>query len=339
MLKSTPLMTDGWYTQAWLLSPRILHWTRDGLVWQCRWGIWHDGFGEPGFKVLKLTKSYAFEDESIYGHLMDARRIVTALREEALGDLWLNVVRYYLAEQSARPFDRLAVLNGLARYLSEKHRVRYLAGIFSSCPAKPLLWKGTGICETGNYPTWSWASATGVTFDREFGIPAVQCVEHRRLPPMDRVPDFSNLPERILSLAGMSLSFTQHQVLRGSEPRVWEVRSCSSKVNYTVHLDAETDTFPELEDVVFLILKQIGFQLDWWDWKIKYKGLLLQKRKGEMDSLYERRGFVESSHVDEEGSKCLIAGRYSAEIKGIWKKPERGKERDHHVIQTLGTFQ
>ncbi|PYI11397.1 hypothetical protein BO78DRAFT_425887 [Aspergillus sclerotiicarbonarius CBS 121057] len=322
-------MKDDWFLQAWLLSPRILHWTRYGLIWECRQGIWHESQ-----KELKLAYSeylsgsngrfrFSTKDDPSYGRLMNARDIATTRSDDALRWQWPSVVNYCAEMKLTSPCGGLPALNGVARYLSEKHRVKYFAGIFSSCPERALVWKGEGRHQTGDLPTWSWASAKGVKFDPYDEIRGkcmVECVEHRRLPPVDQVPDLSCLSKRVLRLKGRSMSFTQHQVLKGSEPRVWEIKDCSPykyKVDYIVHLDEETDTFPELDDVVFFILIEIYNPLDerLAFSNFKYKGLLLQRRKGETDWVYERKGFVESGIWDYNIPNSLNAGVRSSIVQ------------------------
>ncbi|KAL7619733.1 hypothetical protein AAE478_010275 [Parahypoxylon ruwenzoriense] len=50
-LRKTPLMKRGWYLQEWLLSTRILHWTRVSLFWECRRDIHHESLGEHKVRI------------------------------------------------------------------------------------------------------------------------------------------------------------------------------------------------------------------------------------------------------------------------------------------------
>ncbi|ESU15274.1 hypothetical protein FGSG_08119 [Fusarium graminearum PH-1] len=44
-----PLLERGWCLQEWILSPRILQWTRNGLIWQCKEGfLWESQSGFHG---------------------------------------------------------------------------------------------------------------------------------------------------------------------------------------------------------------------------------------------------------------------------------------------------
>ncbi|KAH6991817.1 hypothetical protein EDB82DRAFT_544688 [Fusarium venenatum] len=36
---TVPLLKRGWCLQEWILSPQILHWTNNGLIWQCKKGF------------------------------------------------------------------------------------------------------------------------------------------------------------------------------------------------------------------------------------------------------------------------------------------------------------
>ncbi|KAK7579306.1 hypothetical protein V3481_015108 [Fusarium oxysporum f. sp. vasinfectum] len=92
------LFERGWCLQEWILSPRILHWTSNGLIWECSNGFFWEGqsgcegeppesFGETRFGgenrktndcVLELGLS---EDETQY-----ICQILRSEKEEALGE-------------------------------------------------------------------------------------------------------------------------------------------------------------------------------------------------------------------------------------------------------------
>ncbi|PWY91879.1 hypothetical protein BO94DRAFT_428708, partial [Aspergillus sclerotioniger CBS 115572] len=62
------------------------------------------------------------------------------ITREVLGSKWLEFVEYYATTDLSFPSDRLDAINGIVRYLSERHQDQYFGGIFSSCPEKGLLW-------------------------------------------------------------------------------------------------------------------------------------------------------------------------------------------------------
>ncbi|CEI60226.1 unnamed protein product [Fusarium venenatum] len=39
IIPGVPLLKRGWCLQEWILSPQILHWTNNGLIWQCKKGF------------------------------------------------------------------------------------------------------------------------------------------------------------------------------------------------------------------------------------------------------------------------------------------------------------
>ncbi|OOF99131.1 hypothetical protein ASPCADRAFT_127697 [Aspergillus carbonarius ITEM 5010] len=184
-------------------------------------------------------------------------------------------------------------------------KTSFFGGIFGSYPEKGLLWTGTGRCETEDFPTWSWAPAKGITFDEndeQKGTSLVECVDPSKFPPMDRVNNFSTLARKVLCLKATSIPLTQPEMIKRSSLLVWRTKDYSplgSEVKYTIHLDVETDTFPESADLIFLILIRIDDSTS-----AKCKGLLLQRAKDEVEELYKRKG-VQAQTSDEIGLGIL----------------------------------
>ncbi|KAF4340619.1 hypothetical protein FBEOM_5465 [Fusarium beomiforme] len=143
-----PLRARGWCLQEAILSPRILHWSKHSLVWQCH----------------STTKSIT------YGNAEEATRDLGIAQshislayepDRAIGDAWTELVSRYSNMQLTFETDRLVAIQGLANRLTDLHKGEYFAGVFRSHLANGLLWKnGDNKAQNAldNVPTWSWAS-------------------------------------------------------------------------------------------------------------------------------------------------------------------------------------
>jgi hypothetical protein len=93
---------------------------------------------------------------------------------------WTRLVEDYSQRHLARQRDKLPALSGIAQLYQEKHKDKYLAGLWLSHLLEHLCWcVPNGAIESSRpsiyrAPTWSWASIDGkVTFD-SFEIPPRQ---------------------------------------------------------------------------------------------------------------------------------------------------------------------
>jgi hypothetical protein len=126
-IDGSPLSDRGWCCQERILSPRILHYTRTQLFWECRetllaednlrpWTI----AGEDGFStVCGLARN-------LYG---------TTTNQEGLRRLlgiWYHQVvsQTYSRRKLTYPDDKLSAISGLARAFSRHIREPYLAGLW-----------------------------------------------------------------------------------------------------------------------------------------------------------------------------------------------------------------
>ncbi|KAF4438203.1 hypothetical protein FACUT_5068 [Fusarium acutatum] len=135
------LLERGWCLQEWVLSPGILHWTANGLVWECLHGFFWEG--QTGFEG---EPPVSFEEVTGYGTratndcILDigsqqqheyVPKILLVEEQEALGVGWTALVAHYTDMDLSFPSDRLAAIQGIASLLSERHGVDILRG-FSS---------------------------------------------------------------------------------------------------------------------------------------------------------------------------------------------------------------
>ncbi|PVH68832.1 HET-domain-containing protein, partial [Cadophora sp. DSE1049] len=131
-----PLMTRAWAFQERLLSPRILHFHAEELVWECRAG---------------LHKPNATIDD--------------------IGYVWLDLVSEFSRLDLTKDSDRLPALSGIASTMSDGVMGPYVAGLWRNDVARCLMFERTreniAVTKGVNFlekqcgpsrPSWSWAS-------------------------------------------------------------------------------------------------------------------------------------------------------------------------------------
>lgn len=150
-----PLYHRGWTLQERMLSPRVVVFTRDQLVWNCQ----TQNMTESGMEMNALGQ----------------QRLRTP---DVLGDggalmFWHSVVRDYSSRYLTNAADKLPALSGLAAALHQRTGDEYLAGLWKKSVLDDLLWMNKAIYSSrGNRvapsrqpgyraPSWSWASVHG----------------------------------------------------------------------------------------------------------------------------------------------------------------------------------
>lgn len=145
-----PLLSRGWVYQERILSPRVLHFTPDELVWECM----------QSSKCECGTFRYGGDLEKAN---MSMSLVAGDLTTDYINSAWHIIVQGYTSKNLTYQNDRLPALSGLARrFCQMKKGTDYLAGLWRDNLALDLLWyipgeAGNGAINTG-LPSWSWAS-------------------------------------------------------------------------------------------------------------------------------------------------------------------------------------
>jgi hypothetical protein len=148
LLAEAPISQRGWVCQERILSPRTIHYTARGLIWECRQCYcsedgWHSKWTSARTTAQLTYRSFAGPRLSYndwYEHLIDHN---------------------YSGRHFTRPEDRLIAVSGLARLYSRYLRSPYFAGIWKSFFISGLCWramKPSRMFRAPRRPTWSWAS-------------------------------------------------------------------------------------------------------------------------------------------------------------------------------------
>ncbi|CAF3446156.1 unnamed protein product [Fusarium graminearum] len=207
-----PLLERGWCLQEWILSPRILHWTRNGLIWQCKEGfLWEsqsgfhgtypEHFSDPLGKYVRSSIECPFDMGITSEPRTEIWQILETTKDRALGYHWSELVYCYSQMNLTKPGDRLAAIQGIATYLPDRYKVDYFAGIFHHKLLDGLLWvtvPGEGYStKTEGFPSWSWASCRGTI--RMRSIPNAESTPWMRWTPLYGLESRYGLPWILLS--------------------------------------------------------------------------------------------------------------------------------------------
>ncbi|KLU87959.1 hypothetical protein MAPG_06949 [Magnaporthiopsis poae ATCC 64411] len=158
------LNTRAWVLQERLLSPRILHFGRKQVYWECQQG-----------NICELQPNHSIEcgQLSRLGNTMDLEYASAAQKKELfLTDNdriedWCRIVEYYTRCRLTHPGDKLAAISALARQAAHPLRGGYIAGMWEKQLATELLWRvktdATANRQTlypmpYRAPSWSWAA-------------------------------------------------------------------------------------------------------------------------------------------------------------------------------------
>jgi hypothetical protein len=174
-VRGSALLRRGWVFQEWLLSRRVICFTRSGIFFECQTELPRNGHREM-LKVPNKKKDRKEVELTL--------KAVFSFDKERPEDLWWDIVEAYSVYELTFPGkDRLLALSGIAAEFSEATRRKtavkgrregrdglahvdvYVSGLWLNDITRGLLWqqKGSpGGCQRASgMPTWSWTSLLG----------------------------------------------------------------------------------------------------------------------------------------------------------------------------------
>jgi hypothetical protein len=153
--ENLPLNRRGWVLQERILAPRILHFTQDQVLWECR------THAASGMFPVKLP-SHLQEYHNMRNQLFHPQPV-------GFYTFWADMIRSYTNAELTFTRDKLVAISGLAsqRQSVNSHPSRYVAGMWEDHLPVSLLWTREDMFEREylprrlkdlHIPSWSWAT-------------------------------------------------------------------------------------------------------------------------------------------------------------------------------------
>ncbi|KAL9488579.1 hypothetical protein ACSS6W_000856 [Trichoderma asperelloides] len=222
--QNSPLMRRAWALQEWILSRRILHFTRAGIFMECGEGICQendpfpkpaaDWYQTPDNGIRNIMRAYSGTPIPLGYDIGNALRASTGI---PIGDLWIKLVTFYSTMNLTNPTDCLIAIDGITRLICAKYNVGCFAGVLSSHVAQTLLWKRKKLTDEVNqtvtFPSWSWSSTMKVGFPKfdDRCTSYVKCTDDGCFLLTDQVVNYIDPSTRRFPLQGpvlpLSLSY------------------------------------------------------------------------------------------------------------------------------------
>jgi hypothetical protein len=147
-----PLLQSAWVLQERLLSPRVLHFGRHELVWECMEATACECSFLDHVKPENISK------------IMHHRSLVPGNQSRsALGEKWHALVSAYSRLAMTYGKDKLQALSGMARQMNRALNDTCIAGLWKGSLVADMLWETydpQARPSPWRSPTWSWASVT-----------------------------------------------------------------------------------------------------------------------------------------------------------------------------------
>lgn len=179
-IKGQPLHRRGWVVQERLLAPRVLHFSSQQLVWECRELDAAEKY--PGGLPVILASSASALFKGLDPN-KDGARLRKLSREDPdpkfnAHHLWDKIVKAYTSAMLTFGDDKLIALSGIAKRQQAELEDQYVAGLWRKWLPSQLLWHVDNCRQIDNTasvrpekyraPSWSWASVDGVISTGKF---------------------------------------------------------------------------------------------------------------------------------------------------------------------------
>lgn len=150
------LHTRGWVFQERFLSPRVLSFGHDQIMWECMTDSKCEGFPD-GVPSQESDKSYHALSRLAAPREDDQEPLFS----ERTFQTWKVLVEDYSKRSLTKPTDKLVAFAGIAKLFQEGTGDEYIAGLWKSRLVEMLNWRvttpGPGAVDY-LAPSWSWAS-------------------------------------------------------------------------------------------------------------------------------------------------------------------------------------
>ncbi|KAI8633248.1 HET-domain-containing protein [Xylariaceae sp. FL1651] len=168
-LRSAPLNKRGWVLQERLLAPRILHFGRKQLFWECNEGILCERFPTRLPLVIQNAMTATFPSLRFRKTPNRSSGVEQSISQASnLNDayaLWKDIAQTYSETAVTFSSDKLVAVSGIVKVLRKTLNDVYIVGMWRRYLASHLLWYVSDVNDGGSTrkfpyraPTWSWLS-------------------------------------------------------------------------------------------------------------------------------------------------------------------------------------
>ncbi|KAF2496957.1 HET-domain-containing protein [Lophium mytilinum] len=167
-LLKTVIYTRGWVFQERMLAPRIIHFARDQIFWDCPEMSACEAF--PSGLPQPLDTAAA-TDRHWRGRLQETGSIrhhpLAGASDDSLEQFWISAVRNYTSCDLTNGNDKLIALWGIAKLVRDALEEEYGAGLWAYKLEEQLAWRVSECTlderpvDLRDNPSWSWASMNG----------------------------------------------------------------------------------------------------------------------------------------------------------------------------------
>jgi hypothetical protein len=199
LVDQAPVNRRGWVLQERIVCPRVLHFCKDQIAWEC--AEYQRAEGHPeGFPTWR-KKLGEIVDEGLFKGLsredgLRLRRIRLKgypdpdahVQNLHVYELWKRIVEAYSKMRLTVSRDKLIALSGIAKRFSEDTKCKYIAGMWLDYLESQLLWQVEDCFKDGVFenhskrdpsraPSFSWAS-----LDTPHGLLYGEATDYRPQP-------------------------------------------------------------------------------------------------------------------------------------------------------------
>lgn len=192
-IERSPLAGNGWAAQERMMSPRVLHFTKRQVIWECasEWCYEASGIPDKRYGSGQIENSYRkavfqpivndklkvllSQTEQPEVNRQQADSMDTKSEDDSLGFTkrlrpWLQNIAEYSGRSLSVSSDKLTAVAGMAAIIDDGTVGDYLAGTWSKGIEIGLAWSRQNklLTRPAEYraPSWSWASLDGkISYD------------------------------------------------------------------------------------------------------------------------------------------------------------------------------
>ncbi|KAH3908557.1 hypothetical protein HBH56_176610 [Parastagonospora nodorum] len=160
-----PLLGRGWVHQERLLSPRILHFGHNEMIWECMECLACEcGHHEGRYNARSPSLLWPTSKEMFHPYFLKPANLWIHMSPP----VWQRAVEDYSRMALSKPEDIFPAISGLAKILQNETGWEYVAGLWKETLIVDLVWSTRDPhmairCAPWRAPTFSWASVQSRT--------------------------------------------------------------------------------------------------------------------------------------------------------------------------------